>query len=127
MFSHRLSGELLSHQTAFLEEKAQICSANFESSLQQMQDIITSLVVNHDFQTIIKSTALMPTYSWYEDYKTMTELLSTIASRSSAIYSIHVLSLDGKLYSSDNSYATISFDSPLIPPPARCIGAATWL
>lgn len=114
LFSHRLSNELLSHQTGLLREKAQICSANFEATLREMQDIIASLVVQHDFQTIIKSTAPMPTYSWYEDYKTMTELLSTIASRSNAIYSMHVLSLDGKLYSSDNSYATMPFESPLI-------------
>ena len=111
---HSLSQILINRETVSLKEKASAAQINFEKMLQEMQDLMGSLILNEDFQAALKRDMKVPTIDWFHDYLSIKGLLETLSTRSGNTYSAHVFTVSEKLYSAYNAYTQMTDQSPLI-------------
>lgn len=62
-------------------EKVRIGGRSFDVVVQEMKDVVSSIIVNEDVMSILKSANDMPTYEWFQEFKTLENLLLSLGTR----------------------------------------------
>ena len=115
LFVSRLHAVLKNKEQAFISEKISFAENQFDRTFSDMDRIATSLILDYRVTDILADPAAIPSYEWFEDYKSLNALLGLLNSNADYKYNITVLSHDDKLFHSGAVYNTmLKTDSPVI-------------
>ena len=112
-FSYRMQHLLTESERANTSAKIEASMAQLEQTLQDMNDILSALVINHSVSELLRSAERVPTYGWFQEYKAFENLLQTVSARGNRSYRVTVVSASGKVYHSGASYNSfLALDDP---------------
>lgn len=113
-FSYRMQHLLTESERANTSAKIEASMAQLEQTLQNMNDILSALVINYSVSDLLRSVQPVPTYDWFQEYKSFENLLQTVSARGNRSYRVTVISATGKVYHSGASYNTfLTLSDPL--------------
>lgn len=105
----------MNKETQYMSDKISISSNQLDAILQEMNDIVNSLILNKYFMEILTSEERIPGYEWFQEYKWMQNLLNSLATKNNNFYNISVISSNNKLYKCGSSYNNnLSMDSEIV-------------
>jgi sensor histidine kinase YesM len=111
---YQFQSVLTNKERQHVNGKIEISTTQLDQMLEEMNSIITSLILNYNVIDILSSDTSLLSYEWFTEFKSLQNLLQSIASNSDFNYQITILGADDKLYLSGNSYNyNLKFNSPL--------------
>lgn len=114
LFVYRFQSLLTDNEREYVNNKIDFSKDQLDKMLQDMNGIIASLIMNYNVMDILSGNTAVLSYEWFKEYKSLQNLLQSLASNSDFNYQITILDANNKLYQSGiayNSYLTLS--SPL--------------
>lgn len=98
-----------------INEKIEISTNQFDEILQEMNRIITSLILNDTVMNTLSSNTPILSYEWFTEYKAMTNILKPLVSNSNFSYQITIIGSNNKKYQSGAIFNNnLTLDSPLL-------------
>lgn len=103
-FTTSLQRMLAEKEYQNMSEKINVSGRAFDSAMQEMSNIVTSVIVNEDVMNILKSTHHIPTYEWFQDFNSLENTLLSICSKGRNTFQVSLLTMDGRLYRNGSNY-----------------------
>lgn len=114
IYVYHMHSILMNKEIQYVQAKIDFTKDQIKTIILEMNGIIASMVLNHDVLTIMESTARVPTYEWFQDYKSIKNILHSSTNQTYNNYHITVIGSNGKSYSTQSADSVLSTDHPLI-------------
>lgn len=115
LFVYRFQSLLTSNEREYVNNKIDFSKDQLDKMLQDMNSIIASLIMNYNVMDILSGNTAVLSYEWFKEYKSLQNLLQSLASNSDFNYQITILDANNKLYQSGISYnSDLTISSPLV-------------
>ncbi len=115
LFIYRFQSLLTSNEREYVNNKIDFSKDQLDKMLQDMNSIIASLIMNYNVMEVLSGNTAVLSYEWFKEYKSLQNLLQSLASNSDFNYQITILDANNKLYQSGISYnSDLTISSPLV-------------
>lgn len=115
VFVYRFQSILTNKEREYVNSKIHVATNQLDKMLQDMNGIISSLIINYNMTEILKGDASPLSYEWFKEYKSLQNLLQSLASNYDFNYQITILGANNNLYHSGITYNNgLTMASPLI-------------
>ena len=104
IFAVKLQSVLQKKELSSTREKISYAQEQFDQLFSDMDRIATSLILDWHVIRILSNSAKVPTYEWFQDYKSLNSILELLNSTSDYKYNITVVGYDDRIYHSTASY-----------------------
>ena len=104
IFAVKLQAVLQKKELSSTREKISYAQEQFDQLFSDMDRIATSLILDWHVIRILSNSAKVPTYEWFQDYKSLNSILELLNSTSDYKYNITVVGYDDRIYHSTASY-----------------------
>lgn len=115
IFGHQLQNMLIERERSYTMTQIDYASKQLDLLFQDMERIISSLITNQMVMDVFTESRSMPSYAWFEGFKTIENLLATLSSFSDYQYGITILTANNHMYQVQaNHNNMLTCDSPLV-------------
>jgi len=115
VFVYRFKSILTENEREYVNSKINVSTNQLDKMLQDMNGIISSLLINYNVIEILEGDSSSLSYEWFKEYKSLQNLLQSFASNYDFNYQITILGANNNLYQSGGSYNNdLTINSPLI-------------
>lgn len=115
LFSTRFRAIIMEKEQNYSSEKMNFINTQFNRTFHDVDQILTSIILNDRVSSILKSPAKAPDYAWFLDYKAMENILQLLASNADYDYGITVIRPDNTIYQTGANYnRTLTMSSDIV-------------
>jgi sensor histidine kinase YesM len=115
VFVYRFKSILTENEREYVNSKINVSTEQLDKMLQDMNGIISSLIINYNVNEILEGYTYPLSYEWFKEYKSLQNLLQSFTSNYDFNYQITILGANNNLYQSGGSHNNdLTINSPLI-------------
>jgi sensor histidine kinase YesM len=115
VFVYRFKSILTENEREYVNSKINVSTEQLDKMLQDMNGIISSLIINYNVIEILEGYTYPLSYEWFKEYKSLQNLLQSFTSNYDFNYQITILGANNNLYQSGGSHNNdLAINSPLV-------------
>lgn len=115
VFVYRFKSILTENEREYVNSKINVSTDQLDKMLQDMNGIISSLIINYNVIEILEGYTYPLSYEWFKEYKSLQNLLQSFSSNYDFNYQITILGANNNLYQSGGSHNNdLTINSPFI-------------